>query len=231
MTRKAILFTLSLLMGMAMFSCKEYIDDIQGIGKRVVALEDSSLKFNDFNKAMETLRYLAKEHGFISSIEEGDNGTYTLHLKGTFNGVDSVLTDSVIVLKSGVAGEDGAPLSDFLTVRKEGDTYYWVFNGNWLLDADGNKIPTAGQDGKPGKDADPTEGEIIMPQMRINEYGFWEISNDGGNTWTTTDVNANGKDGKTDPLILGITEEEEDIIITIFYNGKVTNLTIPKLKK
>jgi hypothetical protein len=70
-----------------------------------------------------------------------------------------------------------------------------------------------------------------MPQMRINQYGFWEISNDGGNTWTTTAVNANGKDGKTDPLILGITEEEEDIIITIFYNGKVTNLTIPKLKK
>ncbi len=58
-----------------------------------------------------------------------------------------------MTLKNGKNGKDGADGKDgqssTVNVKKDKDgKYYWTLNGNWLLDADGNKIPVTGEDGK-----------------------------------------------------------------------------------
>ena len=46
-----------------------------------------------------------------------------------------------------------------------------------------------GEQGTPGKDA-------IAPQIRINpDTNEWEVSSDNGKTWSSTGINATGKDG------------------------------------
>lgn len=37
-------------------------------------------------------------------------------------------------------------------VREENGQLHWIINVEFMLDADGNKIPANGQDGKAGKD-------------------------------------------------------------------------------
>ena len=71
-------------------------------------------------------------------------------------------------------------------------------------------------------------GEYELPQMRINIYGYWEISNDGGKTWDNTGVAANGPNGKPDPVVLGVTEEKDKVILTVMIDGKIVILAVPK---
>jgi hypothetical protein len=229
MKQRSFIIALTFIVGWCLYSCEKYTDDLKGLGGRVEALEDSSLKFLDLDKSIETLMYVAETSGFISSIVEGDDGTYTIKLKGYFNG-SKVLTDSTIVLPM---GKDGSGLTDILSVTKIGDTYYWVYLGELLLDDSGKPIPVNGQngqDGKDGKDADPMSGEYNLPMMYINEDGIWVISNDGGKTWTNTGQSANGKNGKSDPCVIDFIETETSLILYVYYNGKVTPITIPKLK-
>ena len=70
--------------------------------------------------------------------------------------------------KDGVNGSDGASgkdgkdgVSPVIGVKQDKDgRYYWTLNGIWLLDSNGNKIPTTGNDGKDGQDGkDGINGE------------------------------------------------------------------------
>ena len=111
--------------------------------------------------------------------------------------------------------------------QDEQGTYYWTVNGEFLTDNAGNKMPvtgpkgdkgdkgeqgeqgipgtpgTPGADGEDGQDgADGQDGQdgqdAIAPQVRINEEtNEWEISIDGGKTWTSTGVQATGDKGDT----------------------------------
>ena len=87
-------------------------------------------------------------------------------------------------------GKDGT--TPVIGVDKYTDgNYYWTIDtgsgAKWLKDASGNMIRTTGDKGATGaagKDA-------ISPQLRINsDTNIWEISTDGGKTWTSTGVNA-----------------------------------------
>ena len=68
-------------------------------------------------------------------------------------------------------GQDGV---SFIPVGVQDDAdglFYWKVNGEWLLDADGNKIRAGAIDG-------------IVPQFQVREDGYWWISVDGGRTFT-----------------------------------------------
>ena len=236
MKSRHLLLILTAAAGCSLHSCKEFDSDLQKQGSRVEVLEASTLNYDNVNKSIQTLLMLAETYGYITDITEAADGSIALTLTGDWN-ADGVLTDSTVVLKNGVAGTDGQELGDLLTVKKDGDIYYFVYNGTWLLDDNGQRIAvrgldgkngTDGTDGKPGKDADPTTADFILPQMRINAYGFWEISLDGGLTWKPTGKQAHGSDGKPEPYILGLVEEEDRIIITTIVNGNVVTIVIPK---
>jgi hypothetical protein len=77
-------------------------------------------------------------------------------------------------------------------VRKDDDGfYYWIINGNWLYDENGNKVRAGAKDGQNGKDG-------FVPQWRKSNDNKWEYSLNGGVTWIKTNVPADGKDGRPD---------------------------------
>ena len=63
-------------------------------------------------------------------------------------------------------------------------------DGQWLLDAAGNKIPTTGKDGEDGTDGKPgADGSAgaagndgVTPKLKI-ENGYWYVSYDNEITW------------------------------------------------
>ena len=113
-------------------------------------------------------------------------------------------------------GEDGqAPV---VAVKTDTDgKMYWTLDGEFMLDADGNKIPAAGEDG----------ADAVAPKLRVNAEGFWEVSTDGGKRWElildaeNNPVKAVGSGAAVD---LTITEDGDNIVIN--YNG--TEFIVPK---
>ena len=68
-------------------------------------------------------------------------------------------------------GRDGMDGRQFIPVgvQDEDGLYYWKVDGEWLLDADGNRIRAGAQDG-------------FVPRFKV-EDGFWWISVDDGKTF------------------------------------------------
>ena len=69
-------------------------------------------------------------------------------------------------------GKDGVDGRMFVPVGVQADDglYYWTLDGEWMLDADGNKIRAGATDG-------------FVPQFKV-ENGSWWISTDGGANFT-----------------------------------------------
>ncbi|MBQ7388829.1 MAG: hypothetical protein IJW01_05635, partial [Paludibacteraceae bacterium] len=133
----------------------------------------------------------------------------------------------------GANGQDGA--SPIVGVAKDTDgVYYWTLNGEWLLDADGNKLRVSGQDGADGNDGqngqDGQNGsngqDGVTPQLKI-EADYWWISYDNGNTWTqlgkakgdkgdtgaTGAAGADGQDG--DSMFQRVTQDAANVYFTL----------------
>ena len=99
-------------------------------------------------------------------------------------------------------------------------------NGEWLLD-NGNKMPVTGEKGDKGADA-------TAPQVRINtDTNLWEISTDGGKTWTSTGIKATGDKGNTgaqgpqgDAIFakdgIDYTSDHDNVIFTLVDGTKIT---------
>ena len=130
----------------------------------------------------------------------------------------------------GANGQDGA--SPIVGVAKYTDgVYYWTLNGEWLLDADGNKLRVSGQDGADGADGsdgqngqDGSDGQDgVTPQLKI-EADYWWISYDNGNTWTQLgkakgdkgDTGAAGADGQDgDSMFQSVTQDDANVYFTL----------------
>ena len=133
----------------------------------------------------------------------------------------------------GANGQDGA--SPIVGVAKYTDgVYYWTLNGEWLLDADGNKLRVSGRDGAAGADGsdgqngqDGADGQDgVTPQLKI-EADYWWISYDNGNTWTqlgkakgdkgdtgaTGAAGADGQDG--DSMFQSVTQDAANVYFTL----------------
>jgi hypothetical protein len=152
----------------------------------------------------------------VSSLEAND---YVLSVTTLSDGSGYVINFSksgAVTIKHGAKGETGdkGDKGDTGDKGDKGDTgsapvvsvsqdsdgvFYWTLDGEWLTDAEGHKLRVTGEDGKDG--ASGTAGkDAIAPQVRINSTSNeWEISTDGGNTWTSTGVPATGDTGATGP--------------------------------
>lgn len=120
--------------------------------------------------------------------------------------------------KDGAAGTDGRTPAVGIRQHSDGN-WYWTLDGEWLKDAQGNKVRANGkdgadgEDGRPGSDGEPgadgqpgndgQEGrpgadgkDGITPRLKI-ENGRWLLSLDEGGTWTDIGqaTGANGQDG------------------------------------
>jgi hypothetical protein len=221
MMKKLLIAILACLMTM---SCSkyEYSDELQKLGGRVENLEAMVLEANKQFEILHEIIMAIENNGYITDMIVGSDGQYYL----TFN------TGKTIVLRQGKDGKDGKDGQeiDFLIDVKQGEDeiYYWTINGQWLLDEDGKRVPASAQDGKDGKDGKTmSETGAIAPRTRINTLNrHWEISTDGGKTWSDTGIVADGKDGADDLFKSVIPSADGKSITFIFRNGDSCTVSI-----
>lgn len=160
------------------------VDDLEN---RVSALEELCQQLNTNVSSLQTIVSALQNSDYVVSVtpvtEGGETVGYSIVFaqSGTitiYNGADGA--DG----KDGAAGADGKDgATPEVGVRQDTDgVYYWTLNGEWLTDANGNKVPASGKDGADGKDgaagADGKDG--VTPQFKI-ENGYWYVSVDGEN--------------------------------------------------
>lgn len=233
---KKKLFAL-LLVALCAMSCQNSIwdaihdleDKYTDLDGRVAKLEELCKEMNTNISSLQTLVSVILTNDYIISTtpitkdgkEIGYTITFAIHEPITIyhgqngkdgaNGKDGKDGENG---ENGTNGQDGKDGADGITpiigvAQDETDhAYYWTLNGEWLLDANGNRIPLTsrdginGQDGQDGKDGkngkDGTNGQDgITPRLKI-ENGYWFISYDNGVTWVQLGkaVGENGQDGK-----------------------------------
>lgn len=205
---KKILTLLAIaLLGVATWGCSyddddlwKAVDDLDG---RVEALEQA---VKDANTDIDALRKLVdalQKNVTVTSVVENADG-YTINFS---DGKTATITNG----KNGI----DAPA---ISVRKDtDDIYYWTLGGEWLL-VGGEKVKAQGTDGAPGQSA-------VAPQLRINETSKeWEMSTDGGTTWTSLGVKAEGTDGKDDDSMFASVDTATNpgfAVFTLAAGGKI----------
>lgn len=174
---------LALVAAGGMLTSCEYDDDkiwasVDDLGDRVTNLENLMKAANDNISALRTLVNALQNRVTVTSVTP------------TADGYEIVFSDGQKATISN--GKDGTS-APVISVRLDSDgNYYWTLDGEWLT-VDGKKVRANGLDGQDGQDG--TSGGIA-PQLRISpDTGEWEISADGGKTWTSTGVKAQGNDG------------------------------------
>lgn len=180
--------------------------------QRMTTLENMCRQMNTNISSLQTIITALQNKDYVTSVtpvyEDGKLSGYTIEFTKSpaitiYHGSDG---------QDGQDGQNGADGKDGYTpsisVKPDSDgIYYWTLDGEWLLDNQGNKIPTTGADGKDGSDgkdgADGKDGENgkdgkdgITPEFRIDN-GDWYVSIDNGLTWKYLGraTGADGKDG------------------------------------
>ena len=213
--RHSIHALLAALAVAAVSSCSKYnyVDPLQDMGSRVEVLEKSMTEHNNELKALSEILHAIEARGYVTNVTENADGTYTI----TFN------NGTTYTLRHGHQGTDGREATLLISVAQDPDDglWYWTLNGKWLLDGNGHRMQASANDGKDGNNGkSAAENGAVVPQVRINPTTRnWEISNDGGNTWSDTGIPADGKDGQDgkngeDCIFISITVADDGKSIT-----------------
>lgn len=206
------IFTLLLLSVTAIFaSCSDKYDDSELRG-RIEKLETWQQSVNSSISSLQSLVAALENKDFVTGITPLADGTgYTINFSKS---------DPVTIKH----GEKGA--TPIIGTKQFTDgKYYWTVNGEWLLNGNA-KVPVTGDPGAPGAPGDPGK-DAVAPQVRINSAsGEWEISIDGGKSWTSTGVKAQG-----DAIFAkdGIDDSDPDYVVLTLADG-VTTIRLPRYK-
>lgn len=146
--KNIVLLMVAAIAGLFASSCKEYMDDMQDLGKRVVALEEDSLKFTQEYERLMNIIGTINSYQRITNVTKDKDGNWVLHFEGE---------DETITLKDGIAGTDGKDfdISKLGVKQAPNGKIYWTYEGEWLRDKDGNPIEITVVKGKDAEDVDP----------------------------------------------------------------------------
>ena len=217
--KKIYLFVFASVM-MLFTACHDKIwDAIDDLDARVAKLEELCKEMNTNISSLQTIVSVLQENDYITGILPIEKGGETIGYTITFGKHDPITIYNGEDGKDGTNGSNGqGGYTPILGVAKDTDgIYYWTLNGEWLLDAEGNKVRVTGEDGKNGADGkdgqDGIDGENgvdgqpgkdgvngkdgITPKLKI-ENGYWYVSYDNEVTWIELGkaVGENGEDGK-----------------------------------
>ena len=264
------LFTyLLVVITMIITGCSESFDDSKIWDKlndhesRIAKLEELCKQMNTNISSLQAIVKALQNNDYVTGItpitKDGETIGYTIIFTKSqpitiYHGEDGKDGQNGTDGKDGVDGKDGS--TPIIGVKQDTDNiYYWTLNGEWLLDANGNKIKAQGTDGKDGQDGangtdgkdgqdgadgengkDGTNGEDgadgkdgITPQLKI-ENDYWYISYDNGTSWTqlgkaTGEQGEKGESGQDGGLFKSVNETETEIIFTLTDD---TIISIPK---
>lgn len=196
--------------------------DIENLEGRITALEEWQKSVNTDIRSLQSLVEALEDKDYVTAVTPLEDGT---------GYVISFLKSGNVTIKHGEKGEDGT--TPVISVKQDSDgKHYWTVNGEWLLD-NGNKMPVTGEKGDKGDKGDKG-ADSIAPQVRINkDTNLWEISTDGGKTWTSTGIKATGDKGNTgaqgpqgDAIFakdgIDYTSDLDNVIFTLADGTKIT---------
>lgn len=196
--------------------------DIENLESRITALEEWQKSVNTDIRSLQNLVKALEDKDYVTAVTPLEDGT---------GYVISFLKSGNVTIKHGEKGEDGT--TPVISVKQDSDgKHYWTVNGEWLLD-NGNKMPVTGEKGDKGDKGDKG-ADSIAPQVRINtDTNLWEISTDGGKTWTSTGIKATGDKGNTgaqgpqgDAIFakdgIDYTSDHDNVIFTLVDGTKIT---------
>ena len=206
----------------------ELRSDIENLEGRITALEEWQKSVNTDIRSLQSLVAALEDKDYVTAVTPLEDGT---------GYVISFLKSGNVTIKHGERGEQGEKGEDgttpVISVKQDSDgKHYWTVNGEWLLD-NGNKMPVTGEKGDKGDKGDKG-ADAIAPQVRINtDTNLWEISTDGGKTWTSTGVKATGDKGNTgaqgpqgDAIFakdgIDYTSDLDNVIFTLVDGSKIT---------
>lgn len=223
--KKIFTFLMIAMVGFALTGCRQRIwEELDELDNRVTALEEIVKKTNSDIAAIQTILNAIQNNVFVTNVITTPDG-YTIQFS---DGTSATISN----------GTDGADANTpVISVKQDTDgNYYWTINGEWLI-VDGERVRANGHDGQSGQDGqDGQDGEdgqdgqdAVAPQVRINEdTKEWEISTDGGVTWVSTGVIAEGQDGENGSVIVegetlfqSIDYTNEDYVIFTLADGTV----------
>ena len=230
--RKLLLLSVALL-GISFASC-EYDDTdlwgaVEDVTNRVTVLENAVRNANQNIDALQTLITALQNQVTVTSVTQTADG-YVIQFS---DGKSATITNGV---------NANAPI---VSVKQDADgNYYWTIDGEWLI-VDGEKVRANGMDGQDGENgqdgqdgengADGKDGEdgkdAIAPQVRVNPTTKeWEISVDGGKTWESTGVIAQGRDGydgsNGDAYFRSVDTSNAAYVVFVLYDG--TEIIVPR---
>ncbi|WP_196017982.1 leucine-rich repeat protein [Alistipes senegalensis] len=202
--------------------------DIENLEGRITALEEWQKSVNTDIRSLQSLVAALEDKDYVTAVTPLEDGT---------GYVISFLKSGNVTIKHGERGEQGEKGEDgttpVISVKQDSDgKHYWTVNGEWLLD-NGSKMPVTGEKGDKGDKGDKG-ADAIAPQVRINtDTNLWEISTDGGKTWTSTGVKATGDKGNTgaqgpqgDAIFakdgIDYTSDLDNVIFTLVDGTKIT---------
>lgn len=205
-TCKRVLHGLVFFSLLALSSCNEEYDDTW-VKETTEDLKDRMAALEEWQKSVNTS--ITTLQDLIAALEDKDYVTGVTPLEDGTGYVITFLKSGSITIKHGEKGETGDKGdkgdTPAISVKQDIDgKYYWTVDGEWLLDG-GNKMPVTGEKGDKGDQGDKGEtgdkgdtgAAAVAPQVQINaDTNEWEISTDGGATWTSTGVKATGDKGE-----------------------------------
>ena len=216
---------LAILAALFIVSCGDDYDDtaiknqINDLENRVANLEQLCQQMNTNISSMQTILNALQERDYITSvtpIKEGDAVIgYTINF---------AINDPITIYhgKNGAAGKDGyVPVIGVAKFEDDG-LYYWTLDGEWLTDAEGNKVRAQGLDGGTGDGG--SEGSAgkdgITPQLKI-KFNYWYISYDNGATWERLGpaTGADGRPGKDGDSFFENVYEEDGYVYFVLVGG------------
>lgn len=189
------------LLGVVTWSCSYDDDDLWNavgdLNGRVEAMEQAVKKANSDIEALRKLVESLQDNVTISSVDKTEDG-YTINFS---DGTTATISN----------GKNGTNAPALSVVKDTDECYYWALDGV-IIEIDGHKIKAEGADG-------------ITPQLRINpDSKEWEMSTDGGQSWSSMGVKAEGADG--DSIFSDVQDGDSEVIFTLA-DGETT-IIIPK---
>jgi hypothetical protein len=192
----------------ALDGCERYDDsalwnEMKSQAARIVALEAWQATVNTNIYALQNIVAALEENDYVTSVEQfavPSPGGYYIHF--TKSPQATILNGEQG--KQGVTPQIGG--KDSLGI------YYWTLNGEFI-EVDGIKLPITGDKGDKG----------ITPQLHVNpDTDYWEVSYDGGASWTSLDVKATGPQGPMGDAIFassGVDNSSPDYVLFTLADG------------
>ena len=209
---RRFLTLLAVALAVVVSSCSKFDDTsiwdkLNDHEKRIAVLEELCKQMNTNIDALQTIVEVLEKKDYVTNVtpirEDGKIVGYTI----SFAKSDSI---TIYNGKDGVNGVDGyAPK---VGVMKDTDgVYYWIVDGEWLLDNKGNKIKAIGVDGENG----------VTPRLKI-ENDYWYVSYDEEETWVEQGRAIVDDDTNDGSIFSSVTYDDEYVYFNLTDGSMIT---------